>query len=152
MLLGQNTLTLDAPETTVENNASITRATNKTTNAYHALKDINEVDPLTDEDHETLQMVREVLRKRNAIDKFGVSLLHDHFDINEDEMLVETTDPVTRIQTIKPYRNQELKEAKVLDDGYIQTNWRFDSNDPKNLICVLACSTGSHPSKHRPLL
>lgn len=144
MLLENNTLTLDFPKKeTAKAPSSI--------NAYHALQDINEVEPLTDEDQETLQMVREVLRKRNAIDKFGVSLLHDHFDINEDEMLVETTDPVTRTQTIKPYRNKELKEANILEDGYIQTNWRFDKNDPKNLICLLACSggNGSHAPAHR---
>ncbi|EAY24125.1 hypothetical protein [Microscilla marina] len=151
MLLGQNTLTLDTPETTVENNASITRAANKTTNAYHALKDINEVDPLTDEDHETLQMVREVLRKRNAIDKFGVSLLHDHFEVNEDEILLETHDPISRTLTVKPYRNESLKEADIDDDGFMQTNWRFDQDDPKNLLCMVYC-TINHAPEHRGAL
>jgi hypothetical protein len=149
MLLGQNTLTLDTNERTVEAKAP-TRAINKTSNAYHALKDINEVDPLTDEDHETLQMVREVLRKRNAIDKFGVTLLHDHFEVNEDEVLLETTDPITRVQTIKPYRNEELKEADITKDGFMQTNWRFDANDPMNLMCLIYCSSaeGFHFPKH----
>lgn len=148
MLLGQNTLTLDTNEINVEVKAP-TRTNTPTINAYKALKDINEVEPLTDEDHETLQMIREVLRQRNAIDKFGVSLLHDHFEVNEDEMLVETTDPITRVQTIKPYRNTELKEAKILEEGYVQTNWRFDKHDPKNLICLLACGTGGHAPRHR---
>lgn len=150
MLLGQNTLTLDTNERTVEAKAP-TRATNNTINAYKALKDINEVDPLTDEDHETLQMVREVLRKRNAIDKFGVTLLHDHFEIHDDEVLLETTDPITRIQTIKPYRNEELKEAHIDGDNFMQTNWRFDQADPKNLICLTYCNTlGGHSERHKP--
>ncbi len=149
MLLGQNTLTLDTNERTVEAKAP-TRTTNKTSNAYEALKDINEVEPLTDEDHATLQMVREVLRKRNAIDKFGVTLLHDHFEIGDDEILVETTDIETRVQTIKPYRNEELKEANLGEEAYVQTNWRFDSNDPKNLVCLGVCFPlgGGHGKPH----
>lgn len=149
MLLGQNTLTLDTNERTVEAKSPAS-ATNKTNNAYEALKDINEVEPLTDEDHATLQMVREVLRKRNAIDKFGVTLLHDHFEIGDDEILVETTDIETRVQTIKPYRNEELKEANLGEEAYIQTNWRFDANDPKNLMCLGVCfpSGGDHGRSH----
>lgn len=154
MLLGQNTLTLDTNERTVEAKAP-TRAINKTSNAYHALKDINEIDPLTDEDHATLQMVREVLRKRNAIDKFGISLLHDHFDVNDDEILLETNDPVTRTLIIKPYRNEELKEADIdiEENGFVQTNWRFDGNDPMNLICILGCvgNPAGHRTGHVPI-
>ena len=125
MLLEENTLTLETPVNNV--------------NPYTALKDINEVDPFTDNDRETLALVREVLRERNAIDRFGVTLLHDHFDVNDDEVLVETCDPETRTLTIKPYRNEQLKEADINEDGYVQTNWRFDQENPKNLVCVVFC-------------
>ncbi|HAS39053.1 MAG TPA: hypothetical protein DCS93_01175 [Microscillaceae bacterium] len=125
MLLEENTLTLETPVNTV--------------NPYTALKDIDVIDPFNDDDRETLALIREVLRKRNAIDRFGLTLLHDHFDVNDDEVLVETCDPATRTLTIKPYRNEELKEADIEEDGYVQTNWRFDENDPQNLFCVQVC-------------
>lgn len=137
MLLDEQTLTLETP---VNN-----------TNPYTALKDIDVVEPFNDEDRETMEMIREVLRKRNAIDRFGITLLHDHFDINDDEVLVETCDPVTRTLTIKPYRNEELKEADVDEEGYMQTNWRFDENDPKNIFCLNLCQVtgnGSHIKPH----
>jgi len=134
MLLEENTLTLETPVNNV--------------NPYTALKDIDAVDPFTDDDRETLDLIREVLRKRNAIDRFGVTLLHDHFEVNDDEVLVETCDPVTRTLTIKPYRNEQLKEADIDEDSYVQTNWRFDQNDPKNLLCLILCAGPSHNEFH----
>ena len=140
MLLEENTLTLESPV--------------NTTNPYAALKDIDLIEPFDDNDRETLALIREVLRKRNAIDRFGITLLHDHFEVNDDEILIETCDHETRTLTIKPYRNEELKEADENDEGYVQTNWRFDRNDPKSLYCLIACSTegGGHGPKHLPLL
>ena len=140
MLLEENTLTLETPVNTV--------------NPYTALKDIDIVDPFTDDDRETLALIREVLRKRNAIDRFGLTLLHDHFDVQDDEVLVETCDPVTRTLTIIPYRNEELKEADIDEDGYVQTNWRFDQQDPKSLLCLVYCSivAGGHGKAHNPIL
>ncbi|OJJ22893.1 hypothetical protein BKI52_00650 [marine bacterium AO1-C] len=140
MLLEENTLTLEAPVNNV--------------NPYAALKDIDVIDPFTDEDRETLELVREVLRKRNAIDRFGITLLHDHFEVNDDEILLETCDHETRTLTIRPYRNEELKEADIDEDGYVQTNWRFDQNDPKNLLCMTFCSrtNGFHIPKHDPII
>lgn len=136
MLLDEQTLTLETPVNNI--------------NPYTALKDINVVEPFSDEDRETMDMIREVLRKRNAIDRFGVTLLHDHFDVNDDEILLETCDPITRTLTIKPYRNEELKEADIDEDGYVQTNWRFDKNDPKSLLCLSYCTPvqGGHGPKH----
>lgn len=140
MLLEENALTL---ETSIN-----------TTNPYAALQDIDVVDPFDEDDRETLALIREVLRKRNAIDRFGITLLHDHFDVNDDEILIETCDHETRTLTIKPYRNEELKEADIDEDGYVQTNWRFDRNDPKNLMCMIFCSRtqGTHLPTHEPLL
>ncbi|MFE1559229.1 hypothetical protein ACFW6V_30110 [Streptomyces sp. NPDC058734] len=38
----------------------------------------------------------EVLDKHGNLDRFGLCLLHDHFPLAPDEIMVETNDPATR--------------------------------------------------------
>ena len=92
-------------------------------NPYTSLKDINDVDTkLSTFDRETMRQLHQVLRERNQVDRFGMTLLHDHFEVNDGETMIETHNPVTREITIKPYRNENLKEGQELQE----TNWRFD--------------------------
>ena len=56
------------------------------------LRDITEVIPLSEKDDELIQELVAVLRKHNALDRFGLTLLHQHFDIGDDEVMVESTD------------------------------------------------------------
>lgn len=103
------------------------------------LPHITEVKPLSEEDKITMEKLYIVLKEQNALNRFGITLLHEHFKINEDEVLVEFTDIKSRIQTIMPI----LKNAPELIDS-IETSWRLDTGIP-----VMACrckkyGTGDH--------
>ena len=76
---------------------------------WSAFADVDQVKQISDDDAACLRDVRDVLAKHGALDRFGVSLLHSHFGMSDDEMLMETTDEVTRVQTIRPIS---------LPDGY----------------------------------
>src|SRR4051812_15073087 len=68
------------------------------------LKDIDEVEPIGESDSECLAEVREVLKKHGKRDRLGVALLHKHFDMAGDEVLVEYSDKEERVLTIKPVK------------------------------------------------
>src|ERR1044071_1748291 len=89
---------------------------------YSSLMDIDEVEPLGDRDHEVLTELREVLRKHGATDRFGVCLLHKHFDLNEDEVLMETSDAFARVSTlaVAPRNSRQGRS--------IETMWKFSTD------------------------
>ena len=106
----------------------------KTTEAHIAghtgsLADISEVKPFSSEDKMCLDEIREVLRKHNALTRFGVTLLHSHFPLEPDEVLVEETDVQNRRQTIFPVKRNEIPKEATL------TNWRFDTHEACPPLC-----------------
>ena len=113
-------------------------------NPYTSLKDINDVDTkLSTFDRETMRQLHQVLRERNQVDRFGMTLLHDHFEVNDGETMIETHNPVTREITIKPYRNVELKES----EGLMDTSWRFDNTGEP--IALFACTFDWDTLRHK---
>jgi hypothetical protein len=85
------------------------------------LPDIDAVAPFGPDDAVCLKEVNEVLRKHNATARFGVSLLHSHFPMAEDEILLEETDVLNRRQTISV-----IKMADAPTD-VIYMDRRFDT-------------------------
>jgi hypothetical protein len=77
----------------------------------------NDIKPLNEGDRDVMEALREVLIKHNAIDRFGITLLHEHFQIGEDEILLETNHRADRSMTIRPH--------KGTPEGTIETAWRF---------------------------
>lgn len=104
---------------------ALTKEQVKTTNnPYAALQDITEVKPYNpDTDKALFDDLRKVLEAHGATDRFGVTLLHDHFEVNNGEQMIETHNSVTRELTIKPYRTEGIKR------NLQATNWRFNGND-----------------------
>ncbi len=81
---------------------------------------ISEVEPRSEKDDALFEELAAVLKKHNALDRFGVTLLHRHFKIEPGEVLLETTDIPGRIQTICPVKHHEMAA-----DPYIETSWRL---------------------------
>ncbi len=117
---------------------------------WASTRDIEEVEPLSDTDARLLSELREVLLRHEALDRFGITLIHKHFDLADDEHLVEFTDLENRRLTLTP-----VPKATVMST--IQTAWKF-SKDPdagreSMAECVSRCyydqnSTPQHVNKH----
>lgn len=100
--------------------------------------DINDVEPLNDKDHAVLEEIRQVLEKHGAVDRFGVNLIHRHFDIAENEFLLESTDHDQRIQVTKVYDRNEMKDSSK----FIQTQWVF--NGEMGTDCRMYCKKDNY--------
>ena len=84
------------------------------------LPDIDEVAPFSDADQDCFRDIRAVLEKHGALGRFGVWLLHEHFEIGDDEVVVESVDTETRTLLSQPAKFSELSRS-------IETSWRLDS-------------------------
>src|SRR5881396_753883 len=91
---------------------------------YSSLTDIDEVEPLSDQDHLVLTDLRDVLRKHGVTNRFGVCLLHKHFDLNDDEVLMESTDHGARVSTLAVARRNSIHGRSI------ETMWKFSTNRP----------------------
>ncbi|GAW35227.1 hypothetical protein RA2_02287 [Roseovarius sp. A-2] len=111
---------------------------------YNSLGDINDVEMLVPEDEAVLSEIRDILIKHGKLHKFGVNLLHRHFDLAADECLVEYTDVDQRI--LKSVVEKRGQTAAV------ETMWRFDTDSAGMCVsfCTRTCSTwGSHHTHHQ---
>jgi hypothetical protein len=106
------------------------------------LPHINDITPLNDADMTCVNELRDVLKKHGALDRFGITLLHKHFDIEPDEVLVERTDEASKVQTIRPYKKAEL------DTCIQQTAWRL-SDDAAVMGCYTVCIRDSDRGWHQ---
>lgn len=118
----------------------------KTSVNWGALPDIDAVEPAGDGDAACLDEVSRVLRKHGKEGRFGVALLHKHFDLAEDEMLVEYSDPVNRVLTITPVKKAEAGRT-------VETIWMFGEGQGRSLLGYMQyCGTnvhGNHQSFHK---
>jgi hypothetical protein len=106
--------------------------------AWRREADIGDIDPLSDKDAPILNALREVLVQHNALNRFGIQLLHRHFDIAEDESMVEYIDEENRTLTLRAQSSQA-------SDGAIITAWRFTSDNVgpmPTMACKWECPWG----------
>ncbi len=112
-------------------------------NDRNDLLDISEVQPLTDKDQPMVDEIYQVLKKHNALTRFGLTLLHKHFDIASDEMLIESVDSRTRTQTVMPFKKGELAGY-----DFIETAWRLDTGKAvMDCKCIKDGNNHSHQSR-----
>lgn len=111
---------------------------------FAELSDINDVAPLSEDDELCLQEIKGVLKKHNALSRFGIALLHTHFPVNEGEILVERCDPINRKLTISPEQKTGLTNLRL-----VETNWRFDVEGVSR-FCYRECidAAGYHITHH----
>jgi hypothetical protein len=99
---------------------------------WSKLKEIDTVEPISDKDHVVLTEIREILTKYQYTDRFGVCLLHKHFDVGEDEVLMETTNMDRRVSTIAVEKAGDHRNT-------IETMWKFGLREEEITKCVLRC-------------
>ncbi len=100
---------------------------------WGSLKDIEDVEPINDSDLECLAEVRDVLAKHGKRERFGVALLHKHFDMEEGEVLVEETDKDARELTIRPMKQDEAGNT-------VPTIWKLGDGVCQPLLgCLSRC-------------
>ena len=101
---------------------------------------INDVLPITEADHTMMAEIKGVLAKHNALARFGVCLLHDHFSLADDEFMVESEDNQHRTLTTRPMKASQLSDSVTL----IETQWRLDTPTIQATLKCTATGHGTH--------
>jgi hypothetical protein len=86
-----------------------------------------------------------VLKRHGALDRFGITLLHKHFEIGPDEVLLETTDEAGRQQFFRVVRR-----ADVAGLGAVETAWKLGPNGEALWGCVCVTNRNGDHIGHRP--
>lgn len=95
------------------------------------LPDIDEVVPINASDDECLREINQVLVKHGATSRFGVNLLHSHFDMAEDEVLLEETDIATRRQILSVVKKSDVPAGAIYMDHH------FDTDDGRKVRSIV---------------
>jgi hypothetical protein len=106
---------------------------------------VNEVERLNPSDLTCMEELRDVLLRHGKLDRFGVTLLHHHFSLNEDEILVESCDEEQRTLTIRPE-----PRASISHEAALQTSWELKEGGPI-MVCNAVCrqdGKGNHSGDH----
>jgi len=106
-------------------------------NAAAALPHLHEVRPLDASDGTCLAELAAVLARHGKAGRFGVSLLHRHFALEEGERLVELIDAEHRTLTARPCKTDELPEA-------VPSMWQLTSEGPQAIFWCYD-RLGPHP-------
>lgn len=103
---------------------------------HHGLIDIDEAETFDPtKDQPLFDEIKAVLAKHGALQRFGVTLLHKHFDVYDGERMIEVCNSDTRTLTIRP-----SSEPIGTDETYVGTNWRFDTDSTLvSQLCFADC-------------
>jgi len=113
--------------------------------ALSPLPGIDDVEARSDADDACFTELREVLGRHNALDRFGITLLHQHFHIGDDELLVEEVDADSRTLITRP-----VPQAEVVGRRVKETNWRLDSDAAMSACTPTSfCYVDSKNDHHR---
>ncbi|MGW5609533.1 hypothetical protein ACWEWI_26260 [Streptomyces sp. NPDC003753] len=99
-----------------------------------------EAEGLGPQDADFIRDLVAVLKKHGNLDRFGLCLLHDHFPLAADEVLVETNDPGSRTLHTHVEKTDRTSHIKA-------SQWRFvahseversnvDETDPYQVILL----------------
>lgn len=113
---------------------------------FNSLPSIDDVEPINVDDEACLEEVLVVLKKHGKANRFGIALLHKHFDLAPGEVLVETTDIELREQKIIPRKlsldsdQRSIATIIGLSDGTVMSKCI--------VTCVVDTRTDRHPREH----
>ncbi|GGW19293.1 hypothetical protein GCM10018980_27290 [Streptomyces capoamus] len=88
------------------------------TSLRNPLPRFEEAEGLGPQDAEFVADLVAVLAKHGNLNRFGLCLLHDHFPLGADEVLVETNDPQARTLHAQVEKADRTRHAKA-------SQWRF---------------------------
>ena len=130
----------------MENTETTTTNINMSPMQWAPLKDIDDVEPLNEKDTPVLKDLYAVLEKHGYLDRFGITLIHKHFEIADDEILLETTDEKNRVLTMRT-----VKEAAPENQGSTQTMWKLQKGGDYQTMarCFASCETNIHGNHSR---
>jgi hypothetical protein len=94
------------------------------------------------QDLDCLKEVADVLRRHGKEWRFGVNLLHSHFELKEDQVLIETSDPEDQSLWIRP-----ISIAAVAGEDVTETTWCLATGEP-TMGCVCKRFGGDHRHQH----
>src|SRR5437868_4631260 len=75
------------------------------------LKELHDVEPINAGDLQCMAEIRDVLKKHGKRERFGVALLHKHFNMDAGEVLLELTDERARELSIKPVKKEAARNS-----------------------------------------
>lgn len=104
------------------------------------LPEIDDCPPFDDKDEACFAELREVLARHGMTHRFGMTLLHRHFTVQSDEILLESCDVAGRRLLVSPVPRASLKATHSRP-----TNWRLDSLTATQ-ECTQVCSYESGDS------
>ncbi len=111
---------------------------------WNSLEHIDDVRPIDDSDAACLEEVRTVLAKHGNLGRFGIALLHSHFQLADDEMMLETTDTKQREHWVRPVKKSDLEQAGLEAQSTIL---RFDESGYSQ-YCNCARDSQGHTGGH----
>jgi hypothetical protein len=114
--------------------------------AVNRLAHIDQAERRLDSEAGLFGEIREVLKRHGVEKKYGLALLHKHFDLADGEVLMEYTDIENRTLITKPTPRSEASAGNA-----VETVWSLESGN-MTTACVGFCyyypSTGQHVGKH----
>jgi hypothetical protein len=114
--------------------------------AVNRLTGIEQVERRLDSEAALFGEIRELLKRYGVEKKYGLALLHKHFDLAADEVLVEYADVESRTLITRPAPRSEASAGKA-----VETVWSLESGNVTTscaLFCYYYPSTGKHVGKH----
>lgn len=115
--------------------------------AVNKQPDIHDVEFRQESEANAFREVRDVLRRHGLDKKYGITLLHKHFDLADDEIMVEHTDLENRTLTSKP-----AKIGDVPTSNLVEVTWSLEEDKTMG-VCIWRCyydanSNPQHVGKH----
>lgn len=105
--------------------------------------------PEAPQDTQCFQEISAVLERYGFQDRFGICLLHKHFAVFSEEVMVESCDEEARTLTIAPVLRDLIPDQSNLK----QTSWRLSGGGPiPEVSCETYCykkTNGKHDWAHK---
>jgi hypothetical protein len=114
--------------------------------AVNRLASIDQVERRLDSEASLFGEIRELLKRYGVEKKYGLALLHKHFDLADDEVLMEYTDIENRTLITRPAPRSEASAGNA-----VETVWSLESGNVTTAcaqFCYYYPSTGEHVRKH----